>query len=228
MPIFQLSGRPLFPSPEWAEADGLLAVGGDLSPRRLLAAYSAGIFPWYSEGQPILWWSPDPRLVLYPERLHLSRSLRKTLRRQEFTVTFDRSFAQVIHACGELRREKGTWITAGMERAYLRLHQMGYAHSVESWLLDAGELRLAGGLYGVALGGCFFGESMFHRYPEASKVAFVTLVERLRGWGFPLIDCQMATDHLLRFGAEELSRPQFLLQLQAALQQTPPIPRRWG
>lgn len=231
MSIFQLSNRPLFPSPALAEPDGLLAVGGDLSPQRLLAAYSAGIFPWYSEGQPLLWWSPDPRLVLYPERFHLSRSVRKTLRRQRFAVTFDWAFAAVIRGCGQARQATGTWITAEMEHAYIQLHRLGYAHSVEVWLAvspaDGLPTRraeppvLAGGLYGIALGGCFFGESMFHRYPDASKVAFAALVERLRNEAYHLIDCQMTTAHLLSFGAQEITRPHFLMQLHNALQQVP-------
>ena len=228
MTLFQLSDRPIFPSPSLAEEDGLLAVGGDLSPQRLLAAYEAGIFPWYSEGQPLLWWSPDPRLVLYPERFHLSRSLRKSLRRQRFSVTFDRVFAQVIRQCSQQRQATGTWITTEMQHAYMRLHQMGYAHSVEAWWVAEGQQPvLAGGLYGIALGGCFFGESMFHRYADASKVALVALVERLGGAGFSLIDCQMATEHLLRFGAQEIPRPLFLQQLHTALQQQPTALGPW-
>ncbi|MBF0401180.1 MAG: leucyl/phenylalanyl-tRNA--protein transferase [Magnetococcales bacterium] len=224
MAVFQLPKQPVFPSPALAEKNGLLAVGGDLAPQRLLAAYAAGIFPWYSEGEPLLWWSPDPRLVLYPDRLHLSRSLRKTLRHQRFAVTFDRLFPEVIHACGQQRQPAGTWITAAMERAYTELHRLGYAHSVEVWLTTGESPVLAGGLYGVALGGCFFGESMFYRYPDASKVALVALVERLRSQAFSLLDCQMATPHLLRLGAQEIPRPQFLLQLRAALA----IPARPG
>ncbi|MBF0462338.1 MAG: leucyl/phenylalanyl-tRNA--protein transferase [Magnetococcales bacterium] len=240
MPIFQLMDQPpaataahWFPSPEWAEADGLLAVGGDLSPRRLLAAYSAGIFPWYSAGQPLLWWSPDPRLVLYPEQFHLSHRLRKTLRRQRFAVTFDRVFAEVIHACAQQRQttpdapETGTWITTAMEQAYIQLHQMGYAHSVEAWDTTGAQPLLAGGLYGVALGGCFFGESMFHRVSDASKVALAGLVDRLRSEGCHLIDCQMTTAHLLSLGAQEIPRRQFLAQLHAALQDMPTRPGRW-
>ncbi|MBF0162407.1 MAG: leucyl/phenylalanyl-tRNA--protein transferase [Magnetococcales bacterium] len=228
MGVFQLSSRPVFPSPTLAEANGLLAVGGDLSPQRLLAAYAAGIFPWYSEGQPLLWWSPDPRLVLYPERFHASRTLRKSLRRQSFSVTFDRDFPQVIGHCRRCRQATGTWITPEMEQAYIRLHQLGYAHSVESWLVTEGEEPvLAGGLYGVALGGCFFGESMFYRHADGSKVAFAALAERLRDQGFSLIDCQMTTEHLLRLGAEEIPRAHFLQQLQHALRQFPIQPGPW-
>ncbi|MBF0182802.1 MAG: leucyl/phenylalanyl-tRNA--protein transferase [Magnetococcales bacterium] len=227
MALFRLSDQPFFPSPEWAEENGLLAIGGDLSPQRLLAAYANGIFPWFSEGQPLLWWSPDPRLVLYPDRFHRSRSLQKTLRRQRFTVTFDTAFAQVIHACGQPRGEAGTWITPGMERAYRRLHELGYAHSVESWLLVDDKPFLAGGLYGVALGGCFFGESMFCRSRDASKVALATLVERLQRAGCRLIDCQMATDHLLGLGACTIARRDFLRQLQSVVHENLLPPGRW-
>lgn len=217
MPVFQLPKQPVFPPPALAEENGLLAVGGDLSPQRLLAAYSAGIFPWYSEGDPLLWWSPDPRLVLYPQQLHLSRSLRKTLRRHRFAVTFDQLFPEVIHTCSQQRQATGTWITAQMEQAYIQLHQMGYAHSVEVWWLTAEQPVLAGGLYGVALGGCFFGESMFYHYPDASKIALVALVERLCAEEYSLLDCQMTTPHLLRFGAQEIPRHHFLAQLNTAL-----------
>lgn len=227
MPVFKLSDQPHFPSPEWAEPDGLLGLGGELSPPWLIEAYASGIFPWYSEGQPLLWWSPDPRLVLYPEWFHLSRSLRKTLRRQIFTITFDCAFPQVIRACSQPRQSKGTWITTKMEQAYIQLHKMGYAHSVEAWILEDEKPVLAGGLYGVSLGKCFFGESMFHRYSDASKAAFAALVARLRHQAFYMIDCQMTTAHLLRFGAQEIPRHQFLAQLKSSLIQTPPCPQRW-
>lgn len=200
-----------FPDPGRAlrEPNGLLAVGGDLHPARLLAAYRSGIFPWYSEGQPILWWSPDPRAVLFPERLKISRSLRKTLGR--FAVTFDRAFADVVSRCAEPRRDGlGTWITPDMHLAYCRLHQLGYAHSIEAWRDD----QLVGGLYGVAIGQVFFGESMFSRESNASKVAFVRLVEQLRAWNYGLIDCQVASTHLASLGAEEIPRPVFLERLQ--------------
>lgn len=227
MPVFQLSEQPIFPPLAWAEADGLLGVGGQLSPPWLIAAYASGIFPWYSDGQPLLWWSPDPRLVLRPKDLHLSRSLRKTLRQQIFTFTFDCAFSQVIQNCSQVRQTKGTWITEDMQRAYIALHQEGYAHSVEAWLLEEDQPVLAGGLYGVSLGKCFFGESMFHHYSDASKAAFATLVTRLHAEGFHLIDCQMTTSHLLRFGAQEMPRQQFLQELQNALAQTPPSPESW-
>lgn len=197
-----------FPPLEQAlrEPDGLLAAGGDLSPERLLAAYRHGCFPWFSAGQPILWWSPDPRMVLFPGELHVSRSLRRTLRRGDFTISFDRDFAAVIRACaGPRRHADGTWITPAMQQAYLELHRRGIAHSVEAW--QNGEL--VGGLYGLALGRVFFGESMFSRRDDASKAAFVTLVERLRDAGFALIDCQMHTAHLARFGARAIAREQF-------------------
>jgi leucyl/phenylalanyl-tRNA--protein transferase len=189
-----------------AEPDGLLAVGGDLSVKRLRAAYRQGIFPWYNDSQPILWWSPNPRMVLFPERLKVSRSLRKTLRKRPFQVTADQAFAQVVEACsGPRHGEAGTWITPAMKRAYLRLHEEGLAHSVECWR----DGQLVGGLYGVALGKVFFGESMFTRQTDASKVAFVYLVRQLQGWGYTLIDCQVYTTHLQSLGAETISREQF-------------------
>lgn len=215
MPLFQLSSEIAFPSPALAEPDGLLAVGGDLCSERLLAAYRAGIFPWYSEGWPILWWSPDPRLVLYPDALHVSHSLRRTLRKGRFVVTMDRSFDAVIQACAAARgpRREATWIVPAMVRAYCRLHREGWAHSVETWQ----DGMLAGGLYGVALGGCFFGESMFSNVSDASKVALVALVRQLAAWEFVMIDCQIRTPHLVRLGARDVSRAQFLGQLAEAL-----------
>ena len=201
-----------FPDVECAlkEPDGLLAIGGDLSPLRLLRAYRQGIFPWYSNDQPILWWSPDPRSVLRPERLKVSRSLRRTLKRNIFTVTADSAFRRVIENCAEPRGVGvGTWLTRDMIEAYCLLHTMGYAHSVEAW--HRGEL--AGGLYGLALGKVFFGESMFTRRSDASKVAFVRLVEHLRKWGYILIDCQVASAHLNSLGAEAVPRREFIAQL---------------
>lgn len=198
-----------FPDPKYAleEPDGLLAVGADLSPARLLNAYRQGIFPWYSDGQPILWWSPNPRAVLYPEKLRISRSLKKSLRKRPFHVTLDSDFAAVIEACSEPRPDQeGTWITAGMKQAYLQLHRIGFAHSVECW---EGE-NLVGGLYGVSLGKVFFGESMFARRSDASKIAFAHLVEQLREWNFGLIDCQVHTGHLASLGAEDIPREEFL------------------
>ncbi len=215
MPIYRLPREPFFPEPREAEPDGLLAIGGDLSPERLLQAYRAGIFPWFSEGSPILWWSPDPRLVLEPPWLHLPRSLARTVRRGRYRVTADRAFSQVIRSCAEKPRpgQDGTWITEEMASAYERLHRLGFAHSFEAW---EGSL-LAGGLYGVSLGGAFFGESMFAQHPDASKVAFVRAVEWLGGRGVDLIDCQVKTEHLARFGAREIARDDFLLRLGRAL-----------
>ena len=202
-------GGPIwFPLAERASAEGLLMAGGDLSPERLLAGYARGIFPWYGEGSPILWWSPDPRCVLIPSRLHVGDRLRRTLRSGRFSYSVDTCFGRVIRACAEAPRpgQDGTWIVPGMIDAYLRLHEQGHAHSVEVW--EDGEL--AGGLYGVKLGRVFFGESMFHLRPYASKAALVFLVEQLRAQGVELLDCQQATPHMIRFGAEELPRRQFL------------------
>lgn len=204
-----------FPDPSLAEPDGLLAVGGDLSPERLVAAYALGIFPWFSEGTPILWWSPDPRLVLLPAELHVPRSLARTLRRGAFTFTADRAFEEVIRRCSGTPRpgQDGTWITGDMVEAYVRLHALGLAHSFEAW--EDGEL--AGGLYGVSLGAAFFGESMFSARPDASKAAFVRSVGWLAARGVELVDCQVRTEHLVRFGARELPRPEFLERLASAL-----------
>lgn len=219
MPIYLLSDEhpELFPPPERADKSGLLAVGGDLSPERLLAAYSRGIFPWFSEGDPILWHSPDPRFVLTPDTLHVGRSLRKTLARGEYEVRYDTAFARVITECGRVTRpgQNGTWITDEMLAAYVELHERGFAHSVEAW--QGGELK--GGLYGVSLGAAFFGESMFALAPDASKVAFVSSVERFKEWGFQLVDCQVETEHLARFGAESWPRKRFLAALHKALRE---------
>jgi leucyl/phenylalanyl-tRNA--protein transferase len=211
VPVFSLIPQLVFPPPDLAEPDGLLAVGGDLSPARLLLAYSLGIFPWFNAGDPLLWWSPDPRCILEAEELHVSASLAKVLRRGIFSVTFDRCFPEVISACAEGRRAGGgTWITPEMEAAYCRLHEMGFAHSVECWR----DGELVGGLYGVSLGRCFFGESMFHRVSDASKVAFVTLVRTLSERGCELIDCQMPNPHLASLGARGISRQDFLERLR--------------
>ena len=214
MPVYRLDHRLAFPPVEEAE-DGLLAVGGDLGPERLVLAYSSGIFPWYSRGQPILWHSPDPRLVLRAEDLHVPRSLKKTIRKGVFRFTLDRAFPEVIDACARVERpgQDGTWITAGMKRAYVELHRLGLAHSAEAW---QGE-RLVGGLYGVSLGAAFFGESMFTRVPDASKAAFVVVVEQLRAWGITLLDSQVHTEHVARFGATLWSRPDYLAALKKAL-----------
>lgn len=215
MPVYQLSEDLVFPSPHLASKEGLLAVGGDLTRNRLLLAYSLGIFPWYSEGEPILWWSPDPRLVLYPNELKVSRSLDKVINKARFKVTMDCAFERVIKDCARVRLEnrEGTWIVDEMVKAYCRLHESGFAHSIEAWAGD----RLAGGLYGVSLGKCFFGESMFTRISNASKVAFVVLVNHLKSQGFAMIDCQITTGHLTRFGAREISRARYLDELDQAL-----------
>lgn len=208
MPIFRLTEELIFPPVHYAEPDGLLAVGGDLSPERLLLAYRMGIFPWYSEGTPILWWSPHPRLVLFPPELRISKSLFRVVKKGLFTVTFDQAFGEVMKRCASVRRSygEGTWIMPEMVEAYCRLHRLGYAHSVESWF----EGELVGGLYGVALGRAFFGESMFAQKTDASKVALVHLVRLLSHWGFDLIDCQVATSHLMSLGAREIPRGEFL------------------
>lgn len=199
------------------EPDGLLAAGGDLRPERILAAYRHGCYPWYQQGQPILWWSPDPRFVLFPDELHISRSLGKVLRRQTFEVSYDKAFDRVIDACaGPRSYADGTWITDAMRQAYLQLHRLGHAHSVEVW--QAGEL--VGGLYGLCIGQVFFGESMFSHIDNASKTAFAHLVPDLKRWGIRLIDCQMQTRHLASFGARAIDRQAFA-ELLAQLVERP-------
>jgi len=220
MPLFQLGLDIVFPSPALAEPDGLLAIGGDLSAPRLIAAYQQGIFPWYSEGEPILWWSPAPRLVLFPREFHLPRRLARTIRKQVFTVTADTAFADVITACSSLRKEsgEGTWITDAMKTAYIHLYETGFAHSVECWR----DGELAGGLYGVCLDQLFFGESMFSRKTDASKVALAALVRQAGKIGIQAIDCQMTTAHLLRFGSRALNRREFQELLDQSVQQITP------
>ncbi|WP_269531059.1 leucyl/phenylalanyl-tRNA--protein transferase [Chitinimonas sp. BJYL2] len=215
-----LGSAPVFPPVEsaLAQPNGLLAAGGDLSPQRLLAAYAQGIFPWYAEGEPILWWSPDPRMVLYPARLHIPRSLAKVLRNRHYEIRFDTAFAAVMEGCASSPRpgQDGTWIVPEVITAYCRLHEAGYAHSAECWM----DGELVGGLYGVALGKMFYGESMFARRSDASKLAFVHLVQWLQAQGFGLIDCQMRTDHLDRFGGEQISRAVFLDSLRSLSRET--------
>lgn len=206
----------MFPPVENAltEPNGLLAAGGDLSPQRLLAAYRKGIFPWFNEDDPILWWSPDPRMVLFPAELKISRSLRKTLKKNHYQICTDRSFIQVMEACAAPRKgQAGTWIHPQMIAAYSALHEIGLAHSVETWV----DGELAGGLYGVALGKVFFGESMFSRQPDASKIAFVHLVKQLQYWEYGMIDCQVRTGHLASLGAREIARTEFSHKLDALI-----------
>src|SRR5262245_9487548 len=205
------------------EPNGLLAAGGDLTPRRLLAAYRKGIFPWYSEGDPILWWSPDPRMVLFPHELRLTRSLAKVVRNRSYEVRYDTAFDEVMRGCAAPRpNQSGTWITAEMRAAYRRLHKLGHAHSVETWIDGA----LAGALYGVAIGGMFYGESMFTRVRDASKIALVHLVRQLAAAGYGMIDCQMHTEHLASLGAREISRVEFARRLAELVDYPPCWPQR--
>ncbi len=237
MPIYRLAHDSLaFPDPRRASDDGLLAVGGDLSLARILAAYSNGIFPWYSADNPILWWSPNPRCVLFPQEFHMPRSLARTLRKNTFTITCNQNFAEVITACAAPRTwallsakdamdeegtscYAGTWLTPEMIEAYIGLHHAGFAHSVEAWQ----DGMLVGGIYGLALGRAFFGESMFYTCPDASKAALAYLVQRAQTAAIHFIDCQQETDNLLRFGARPISRDSFLTRLHTALAiETPP------
>ena len=213
-----------FPDVDEADRSGLLAFGGDLSIDRLKLAYSKGIFPWYEEGMPILWWSPDPRMVLFPDKMIISHSLKQSIRKKQFTFTIDTSFERVIKNCAKTSRngEKGTWITRDMKNAYIRLHEDGYAHSAEAWL----DGELVGGLYGVALGKAFFGESMFHHVTNASKVALYHLVEKLNIWGFQIIDAQVYTNHLESLGGEMIPRRQYIQVLEKALQ-IEDVPGSW-
>jgi leucyl/phenylalanyl-tRNA--protein transferase len=216
VPVYLLGPDIVFPPAEEAQ-HGLVAVGGDLSVERLLHAYASGIFPWYSEGEPILWHSPDPRFVLTHETFRVPKSLARVIRSGRFRLTMDTAFEEVIEACASTPRagQKGTWITEDMKSAYAQLHHEGFAHSVEAWLEDG---ELAGGLYGVSLGAAYFGESMFARASDASKVAFVALMRQLEAWGITLIDCQIETDHLARFGAASWSRARYLRALREAIE----------
>lgn len=206
MPIYRLSNDLIFPDPTLAEEDGLLAIEGDLSPDRLLLAYSNGIFPWFSEDEPILWWSPNPRFVLFPKDIRISHSMKKMLKKNTYKVSFNTCFRDVISNCSSLREETGTWITDEMIEAYCKLNELGFAHSVECWY----DNKLVGGLYGVSIGRCFFGESMFSTMSNASKVAFITLSKILEEQNFDLIDCQVHTHHLESLGATHISREVFL------------------
>jgi leucyl/phenylalanyl-tRNA---protein transferase len=224
--ITWLRGNQPFPPVQQAlrEPNGLLAAGGDLSPERLLDAYRHGIFPWYSDDEPILWWSPDPRMVLFPAELKVSRSLSKTLRNTAYEIRFDSAFDAVMMACAAPRpTQAGTWITDQMRAAYNRLHRMGHAHSVETWAEGA----LVGGLYGVALGGIFFGESMFSRHRDASKLALVALVRKLQADGFGLIDCQLPTPHLESLGARAIRRSDFIRRVRELIHY-PETPGSWS
>jgi leucyl/phenylalanyl-tRNA--protein transferase len=225
MPIPWLGRRDPFPPVEEAldEPNGLLAAGGDLSPERLLDAYARGIFPWFNDEDPVLWWSPDPRMVLFPRDLHVSRSLRRVIRSGQFPVTLDRDFTAVVEGCaGPRANQDGTWITDDMMRAYSRLAELGHAHSVEVWQGD----ELVGGLYGVAMGRVFYGESMFSRASNASKVALAFLARQLERWQFVLIDCQMATDHLASLGAREIPRADFVRGVRSGTAE-PGVPAPW-
>jgi leucyl/phenylalanyl-tRNA---protein transferase len=225
MPIYRLDPRiPLFPPPEEAEEDGLLAVGGDLSVPRLLEAYRNGIFPWFEPGEEPLWWCPSPRLILEPGRVVVSRSLRATIRKGRFAVRVDTAFRDVIHACAAIKRvhEDGTWISSDIQRSYSKLFDLGYAHSFETWR----DGKLVGGLYGVCIGRAFFGESMFAKETDASKVAVVALGEECTRRQIAFIDCQITSAHLISLGAFEVSRSEFLSHLRAAVKHPDP-PGRW-
>ena len=214
MPIFELNNEIVFPPVRLAEPSGILAVGGDLSPERLLHAYRSGIFPWYSDGDPIIWWSPDPRFVLFPDELYVSKTMRQVLNRKIFDITLDRDFRSVIGGCqGPRKKERGTWITEEMMEAYIGLHDLGFAHSAEAW--QDGEL--VGGLYGISLGRCFFGESMFTRASNASKAAFIVLVRRLSELGFVIIDSQVYTGHLGTLGAQHIPRTEYMRHVNRGL-----------
>ncbi len=215
MPLFMINERLAFPDPEQATDEGLLAVGGDLRPDRLLLAYSMGIFPWFSPPDPVLWWSPDPRCVLFTDEVTISKSMRNVINQQKFSVTFDTAFLEVMDGCRSVQRpgQHGTWITSEVIESYFRLHKMGYAHSVEVW---EGKV-LVGGLYGVSLGDMFFGESMFTRSSNASKMALIHLCRTLQKEGFEIIDCQIYNDHLGRMGATHIPRAAFLSRLQAGM-----------
>lgn len=224
MPIFELGNEIIFPPVDLSSESGILAVGGDLSTERLLLAYSEGIFPWYSDDSPIIWWSPDPRFVLFPDELKIARTMRQVLERKIFSITLDRSFRDVISLCKKPRKKQpGTWITSEMQSAYCRLHELGFAHSVEAWQ----DNRLAGGLYGVSLGKCFFGESMFSQASNASKAALICLVRRLKQLDFKIVDSQVYTQHLESLGAREIPRAEYVEILKEGLKY-PTLRGNWG
>lgn len=222
--VFRLGDENIFPHPDYAEDDGLLAIGGDLSPERLIQAYASGIFPWFNSGDPILWWSPNPRPVFTPGEMKVSKSLRQSIKKKNYQVKYDHAFGKVLELCAKTLRngESGTWLTKPMRGAYQKLHEMGIAHSVEIWENDI----MVGGLYGVALGRAFFGESMFHLKPDASKVAFYYLDYVLKEKDFHFIDGQVVTEHLLSLGAKEVKRDDFLKMLSRALEE-PTIIGHW-
>ena len=224
MPVFRLDDRLVFPPVHLAE-DGLLAIGGDLRPERLLLAYTHGIFPWYAENLPIMWHSPDPRMIMTSGDLVVQRSLKKAIRRRPYELRMDTAFMDVLAGCAAAPRagQTGTWLIPEMVAAYEKLHELGFAHSIEAW--EGG--TLVGGLYGVSLGAAFFGESMFARAPDASKIAYVACVRQLAAWGIGLIDCQVHTDHLARFGAYEVPRAKYLELLKVALDE-PTKRGRWA
>ena len=224
MPLFRLSKKLDFP-PAWlARSDGLLCIGGDLSPRRLVLAYENGIFPWFSENEPILWWSPDPRLVLFPKDIKISKSLNKKIKKKIFDITIDRAFDQTIRSCSRRKKKyEGTWLVDEMIEAYTTLYTLGYAHSIETWR----DNKLVGGLYGVCLGKSFFGESMFSFESDASKIALVMLANHLEKYSFDLIDCQVKTNHLLNMGAIEISRNAFLDIIHQSIKKKD-IPNIWN
>ena len=224
MPVFQLNEEIAFPDPREANEDGLLAIDGDLSPERIIMAYGLGIFPWFNEGSDILWWSPNPRLILEPSKFKLSKTLKRKLRKEDYTVYFDANFEEVIQNCAKTTRknEEGTWITNGMQAAYVNLYKLGLAHSVEVYEGD----KMIGGLYGLSLGKAFFGESMFFKKNDASKVALYYLCQELEKWGFHFIDAQVETDHLISLGAEKIERNDFLERLDLS-QETPTCKGKW-
>jgi len=215
MPVYLLPEEPVFPSPSEAEPDGLVAIGGDLAPERILNAYCSGIFPWFRDDDDIFWFSPDPRMVLFPEEIRITGSLQRVLKRGKFSIRFDSSFSEVIKGCADVSRKEqnGTWIDRDFIQAYTNLYDLGFAHSVEAYL----DGRLAGGLYGLSIGKAFFGESMFHLVPDASKAAFYFLAQKLKTWQFHFIDCQVETDHFKRFGARLIPRTEYLALLDNAI-----------
>ena len=214
MPIFRLDDNLIFPHPSLAEEDGLLAIDGDLSPERLLIAYRNGIFPWFSDGDPILWWSPDPRFIIYPKDVRISHSMKKLLKNNVYKISFDTCFRDVISSCASVRKESGTWINEDMIEAYCKLHELGHAHSVEAWQGD----KLVGGLYGISIGKCFFGESMFSTMDNASKAAFITLCKKLEEKEYVVVDCQVYTKHLESLGAVSIPRGEFLKLVEKGIQ----------